>query len=236
MRFLTALPLVLIVAARLAAGDALEDYATAMAGDDFQAKRAAIQAVASLPKDQDEKVLGLLVQAVGDRQSTEVALAALRARTGLQKPGGWVKRGSGYPNYPTTDDAAGWGAWLSGWKKDNDEKKKLSDVEKKAKELEKKAKELEKKKDKKEGEADPAAAAGDQAKPEDKPRIAEVAVEKGPRCRIHFKSGGSKVYYLLAKRTDADGNLLSVRVSYMDGGGTEVLTADAIARIDEDVK
>lgn len=242
MRSPLAIPFVLALTAQLFASDVVSTFNTAMGGDDFQAKRNAIQAVAGMPKDQEEQCLELLIRAVSDRQGSETALAALRSRTGLQRPVGRMMQGSGYPNYPLTDDAAGWGLWLSGWKKDHDEKKKLADVEKKAKDLEKKTKELEKKeKDKKDGkDGGETTKEGDGDKSEtktgDKPATPIVEGEKGPRCRIHFKNGGSKVYYMLAKRTDADGNLLSVRVAYMDGGGTEVLTADAIARLDEDVK
>lgn len=248
------IPLVITLACMLAAtgfgADAVANFQTAMAGDDFQAKRGAIQALAGLSKDQDEKVLGLLVSAVSDRQASEAALDALRSRSGLAKPGGWVKRGGGFPNYPVTDDAAGWSSWLSAWKKANDEKKKVAEIDKKTKELEKKAEDktdkakTDKTKDGKEGEegkGEETAGKEGEEKEGDKSdknrtRTAEVDVERGPICRVHFRNGGSKVYRLVAKRTDADGNLLSIRVSHSGDGGTEVLTADAIARLEEDVK
>lgn len=216
------------------AADPVASFKAAMAGDDFQAKRAAVQAVAGLSKDDEEQALTLLVQAAGDRQASEIAINALRARTGLQKPTGWVTKGSGFPNYPIEDTGAGWSAWLSGWKKVNDEKKKLSDVTKKAKELEEKTKALEKKDKEKDGAE--AHADGDAAEKKEKPLPVDINGERGPRCRVHFKNGGSKVYILLAKRTDADGNLLSIRVTYPDGGGKEVISVDSISRLEEDLK
>jgi hypothetical protein len=44
------------------------------------------------------------------------------------------------------------------------------------------------------------------------------------------------VGYIVNKRTDQDGNLISVRVVHRDQGGEETLSADLIARIDEDVE
>ena len=217
----------------LHAADPLADLRSAMAGDDFSAKRAAIAAVTGMAKDQDEEVLNALIGALGDRQASTVAADALRARTGLSKPRPEARSASSYPGHPPSDSAGDWSAWVAAWKKEQAKDKKLTDLDKKTKQLEKEQKDKEKAEKDKKPDGD--------AKTDDKPaeaksRTAEVQAQRGPRCRIHFRNGGSKVYYLIAKRTDADGNLLSVRVAYLNDDGTEVLTADAIARLEEDVR
>ncbi len=58
----------------------------------------------------------------------------------------------------------------------------------------------------------------------------------GKLDRIIFKNGSNLLCYILTRRTDADGNLLSVRIVHPDGSGEETLAAAMIARIEEDVK
>jgi hypothetical protein len=229
---LPALLLALSLSCGACAADPLSDLSTALGGDDFEAKRAAIQAVTGLPKDQDEKVLDALVRALGDRQAKAIAADALRSRAGVAKPKPGFP-GGGYPNHPSQDTPAEWGKWVAMWKKDQTESKRIKDLEKKAKEAEEK--EAQKKKEAEDAAKKPAdgtAAATDA----NAIKTAQVEAIQGVRCRVHFRNGGSQVYALIAKRTDADGNLLSVRVAHLDGGGTEVLSADIIVRIEEDVK
>ena len=54
--------------------------------------------------------------------------------------------------------------------------------------------------------------------------------------RITFKTGGSLLCYVLGKRLDVDGGMVSVRIMHTDQGGEETLAADLIARIEEEIK
>jgi hypothetical protein len=90
---------------------AIASFARAFAGDDSTAKREAVRAVSALGTSFDDVVLALLVQAANDRQTHDEAVVALRARTGLSP--NYLNRGSGYPNYPYTDDGRDWSAWLA---------------------------------------------------------------------------------------------------------------------------
>jgi hypothetical protein len=194
---------------------AVTAFKQAINGDDGVAKREAIRALASKSAGDDWDILPLLVQATGDRQAQQWASEALQARTGLSKPSRG-KGGSGYPGFPTTDDGAGWSAWLTGWKKDN-----------------------EKKKPKAEEQVKPAASTSDSTE------AAPVAIAPPPRIptddlgkvdRIVYKSGRSLIAFVRAKRLDGDGNLVSVRVVHRDGVGEEVIDASVIARIEEDIE
>ena len=210
-------------------------------------KKEALRMAQSLGKDQDDLAFELLIRGVNDRQVHDEAVMALRARTGLQPT--LLNRGSGYPGYPASDDASEWNNWLAQRKKDQDTQKKIAEGEQKLKELE------QAEKDKAAG--DPAAdkpagdkPAGDKAadgseKPADaattdatKPEqpAYEPPSDLGRLDRIVFKTGGSLVCYILSRRVNADGVLLSVRIVHPNNGGEETLAADLIARIDEDVR
>lgn len=112
----TCLMLLLLVGQPLVAAetDVVADMHQAFAGQDRQAKRAALRAL-SASKLQDDVVLPLLVAAVADRQAHADAVAALRSRTGLAPP---VYRGqSHHPGYPPSDHPASWQYWLSDWRR-----------------------------------------------------------------------------------------------------------------------
>lgn len=204
-------------------------------------KKEALRAAQGLGKDQDDLAYELLVKAVNDRQVHDEAVMALRARTGLQPT--LLNRGSGYPGYPASDDASEWNNWLSQRKKDKETQAKIAEGEKKLKELE----EAEKKKAEEAKTGKP----GDDKPTDDKPTDAATAEpgsdkptepayeppsDLGRLDRIVFKTGGSLVCYILSKRTNPDGVLLSVRVVHQNNGGEETLAADLIARIDEDIR
>lgn len=203
-------------------------------------KKEALRLAQSLGKDQDDLAFELLIKGVNDRQVHDEAVMALRARTGLQPT--LLNRGSGYPGYPASDDASEWNNWLSQRKKDKETQKKIAEGEKKLKEME----DAEKNKtgDGKTGDkpadgtdkpADPATAG---TEPGDKPAqpAYEPPSDLGRLDRIVFKTGGSLVCYILSKRVNADGLLLSVRIVHQNDGGEETLAAELIARIDEDVR
>ncbi|MBA3938100.1 MAG: hypothetical protein H0X38_11605 [Planctomycetes bacterium] len=229
--------LLALMAGLLGAADPAAAFKKAMASDDSVAKKDAIGAIGSLP---DADVLALLVSAVDDRQAHDAAVAALRGRTGLQPTS--RNRSAGYPGYPTADTGAAWGQWLAARTKEKDAEKKSAEQDKKLKELEeaKKKKEQEGKdgKDGKDGKGEkPADGTTADAAPEKKSSLAvEPPADLGRPDRILFKNGGSLVCYILSKRTDADGVLQSVRIVHLDDGGEEILSADLISRIEEDIR
>ena len=205
-------------------------------------KKAALRAAQALGKDQDDTAYELLVKGVNDRQVHDEAVMALRARTGLQPT--LLNRGNGYPGYPASDDASEWNNWLAARKKDKETQKKVAEGEKKLKELE----EAEKKKKEQEGKdgqpgdkpADGTAKPGEEGEDKDKPATKTPAYEPpsdlGRLDRVVFKTGGSLVCYILSKRVNADGVLQSIRVVHQNNGGEETLSAELIARIDEDIR
>jgi hypothetical protein len=227
------------------------EFAKAFGSGSAADKKAALRTAQALGKDQDDIAYELLVKGVNDRQVHDEAVIALRARTGLQPT--LLNRGSGYPGYPASDDASEWNNWLSARKKDKETQKKIAEGEKKLKEME----EAEKKKaaegkDGKDGKKDgdkpadgtagtdkPAEGKDGEAKDGDKPAekpAYEPPSDLGRLDRVVFKSGGSLVCYILSKRVNADGVLQSVRVVHQNNGGEEILAADLIARIDEDIR
>ncbi len=126
MRTIQILVLGLLFAIALPAADALQQFRSAMSGNDAQAKQTAVNALAgsSLP---DDEVLPLLISAVADRQASRYAIPALRSRTGLTPA---PSRGSntGYPAYPTADTPAAWGQWLQSRKQAQQEEQKLQEA------------------------------------------------------------------------------------------------------------
>jgi hypothetical protein len=220
------------MAGLLGAADPAAQFRKAMASDDSVAKKDAIGALGALPEDD---ALALLVGAVDDRQAHDAVVAALRARTSLAPTA--RNRSAGYPGYPTADTGSAWGQWLAARTKEKTAEKKTSDLDKKVKDLE----EAKKKKDKDGKAADGAAPDGATAEtPGDTGKKGALAVEApadlGRPDRILFKNGGSLVCYILSKRTDADGVLQSVRIVHLGDGGEEILSADLISRIEEDIR
>jgi hypothetical protein len=127
----TAIPLLLACGCLLApiaalpAADGLQDFHRAIAGDDLDAKRAALRALvdSELP---DALILPPLVEAVGDRQASDDAIAALRARTGLT-PAVYFGQ-SHYPGYPCNDHADSWQVWLHDWQADDGRQLEIDQV------------------------------------------------------------------------------------------------------------
>lgn len=221
------------------AADPISDFKQAMTSDDFQAKRAAVMALASGGKDED--VYPLLIQAVGDRQAGEVAITALRARSGLATAV-WPNKNTGYPGYPASDSPSDWNQWFASRTKDKGRDKEMEEQKKKLQELEAASKKKEQeekaaKEGKKPGEnpeAKPGETGTDQPAPAAKVWVPPS--DLGPLDRLVFKTGGSMLCYILSERKDADGNVLSYRIVHRDDGGEEILSADLIARVEKDVK
>jgi hypothetical protein len=107
---------VAVLTPRLAPGEdgsAADRFTEAMSHEDYVEKKHAIEELAAAPDD--ATVLPLLVSAVADRQAHDVAVQALRRRTGL-RPAPNEGGSPGFPGYPVDDSAAGWSAWLDGWR------------------------------------------------------------------------------------------------------------------------
>lgn len=225
MRVLQLLALLFLISAGSWAAErpsaAVESFAAAMGGQDATVKKEALQALISPDAGSDDVILPLLVQALADRQVGDLAITALRARTGLQAPSNKRLGGPGYPGYPKDDSPSSWSGWLS-------ERNKAKEQEKLLKAL--------KDKDKKPEDT------GDRPTTDEPPgpivpsRTPVVDADLGSIDRVILKTGGALLCYVLSKRTDVDGNLISIRIAHPDGGGEEVLQADLIARLEEDVK
>ncbi len=187
----------------------------ALAGSDLTEKKAAIRAVASKSVGKDAEVFPLLIGAIGDRQAGEAAIAALSSRAGETPKDGAYKN-----NLELTTKA--WQGWYESWQK----KQAIKNLEKK----------VDKKSDAtaavpvKPVDGTPEAAASEKSLP------AQPAEDLGKIDRIIFKAGGSLLCYIQSKRTDADGNLVSVRVIHPDGSGEETIASDLISRIEEDLR
>ncbi|MEK7412698.1 MAG: hypothetical protein AAB263_05200 [Planctomycetota bacterium] len=218
--------LLVLCAAVLAAGEsaAITAFKKSMADSDVYAKRDAIKALASSEAGTDRDVYPLLMQAISDRQTHDFAVEAMRQRSGLKPPA--RGKGTNYPGYPTSDDAADWATWMAAWTKDDARKKEIDDALKK----------------KEPGKtpvigqpsgvpiADPAATEA----VAEAPRI--PIDDLGKIDRLVYKSGRTLTAYLRSRRLDGEGNLISVRVVHRDGAGEEVIDASLISRIEEDIE
>ncbi len=224
--------LALLAIALPAAADSFDD---AFKTEDADAKRAAVKALADKAAGGDDEAYAKLVKAAGDRQTQEAAVAALRARSGLKPAPG--KGGGGYPDYPTSDTPAAWQAWLKARDAEREKEKKIAEALKVAEEAKKgaEAKDKDPAKAGETGEAGGAASADPSAKPA-VPAPARPSSDLGRMDRVVFKTGGSLLCFILSKRVDDTGNLISVRVVHRDEGGEEVLSADLVAHIEEDIE
>lgn len=198
---------------------AVEAFNKAFAGDDASAKKAAVAALASKSSGDDADIVPILMGKVDDRQAAEAVMSALRARTGLQAGG----PGDGSADRPKRP--GDWQAWYGKWQEQQKTKQALAKVEKEIKKVEAEVAKPER------NSASTSASAG-----ETKAEKRQAPDDLGKPVRIYFRQGGTKMYYLISRRVDADGTLVSVRVAHTDGGGEETLAADLIARIQEDAQ
>ncbi len=231
-----------------AADDVAANFAKVFAEGEASDKKEALRMASALPKDKDDLAFELLIKGVNDRQVHDESVLALRARTGMQPT--LNNRGTGYPGYPSSDDAGGWNAWLAARKKDQETQKKLSEQDKKLKTIDEEKKKKEEEEAKKGKDGKPSKDGDTAAKPDAEPKkdgkdgettakpkaAYEPPSDLGRPDRIVFKTGGSMVCYILSKRFNSDGILQSIRVSHLDDGGEETLSMDLIARIDEDIR
>lgn len=189
----------------------------ALASDNASAKKDAIRALSDKSVGKDEEVLALLVGAISDRQAGEAAVSALSSRMGKTPVGG---------SYRTGIDTA---KIQAAWQKAYDDWKKTQDIKKLEKKIDKKTE--------KNPEKIKAAATPAEVKPTGEKTVPTAPAEDlGKIDRVNFVAGGSLLCFVMSKRTDADGKLVSVRVVHPDGAGEETIAAELISRIDEDLK
>lgn len=215
--------LLLLLSSFAGAADALAEAQAAMTGNDASAKKTAIRALGAKDAGSEEAAIGLLLGALSDRQAGEAAASALKARTGASPKGGvWM---------PGKEDQA-IRAWQEWWKTEQD-RRRVDEMAKKAKEAEKAKAKAQAPPEGKPGDEKPA----DGKSAEAKPAKANVNPDDlGRMDRIFLKSGGSMLCYIQSRRTDADGNLISIRIIHPEGGGEEILPATLISRVDEDIR
>ncbi len=193
-------------------------FQQAMTGDDAAAKKTAIRALSSKSVGKDAEVLPLLVAAIGDRQAGEAAVSALSSRTGQTPVGGSYRIGIDPEKIQQK-----WQTWLADWQKAQDIKK----LEKKDAKIEAKV----------EANSQAIAEVAKPTTPDGEKSLPPAPAEDlGKLDRVIFVAGGSLVCYIMSKRTDADGVLVSVRVVHPDGAGEETIAASLISRIEEDIK
>jgi hypothetical protein len=204
-------------------GDAVAAFAQAFSGSDAAAKRTALTAIVALGQDQDDTVYRLLVQAVSDPQTQDVAVLALHARCAQSSHP--YDRPPSNPSYLPLDTPADWNRWLAMRTQYKERERALADLARRLAALEKAAGEA---------KAAPTAAAANTGG-EKKPSSAAPAPDKdlGRLSRIIFTDGATVIGHVLEMHRDADGTVLSVEFYHRDGGGREVIPIDRIARIED---
>jgi len=217
------------------AADAVQHFKQAMSSDNAYEKRDAIRALAASSAE-DDVVLPLLVDAIGDRQAGRFAVPALRSRTGLHPPQG--EDSGGYPGYPRDDTQSAWRTWLRAREAEQQREQELEEALRTAEEAKEEAKAA---KAAAEGEDEDAEGEGvAEGEDQDAEEEAEEQPEaSGPRerlDRIFFTDGSILRCYVVLKRKDLSGNLTSVRILHQDGGGEEIIDAELISRIEEDYR
>lgn len=213
-----ALILALALGAILPAADsgsqAVAAFKEAFATQDASAKKAALRALAS--GGNNSEIIPLLIAQVEDRQVSDAVMATLRSRTGTGLSMDAAANGSAAnPKRPGE-----WQAWFRAWQEQEKSKQDVAKLQAKVDSRDPSRKTT----------PQPPAAAPVSSEP-----TAHRAApdDLGKPVRIFFHGGASKLYHVISRRIDADGNLVSLRVAHPDGGGEETLAADIIARIQE---
>ncbi len=205
-------------------GDAVAAFAQAFAGSDAAAKREALAAVIALGREADDTAYPLLVQAVGDPQTHDVAVLALRSRTD-HSPYPY-DRGPSFPGYLPLDTPADWNHWLALRTQYKDRERALADEKSRLAKLSASA-----------STSTAAGAAAGSAAPgataRQKPARTAPAGDPGQLSRIIFADGATVVGFIVDRHRDANGTVLSLEFIHRDGGGREVIPIDRIARIED---
>jgi hypothetical protein len=209
--------LMLAASASLSAADSPAEVAAlqaALADNDAIAKKTAIRALSSKSVGKDAEILPLLVAAIGDRQAGETAVNALSSRTGKTPIGG-----SYAPGVDPVKVQAAWQGWLKDWQMTQDIKKLEKKVDKNSEKIK-----------------DVAAIAAETAPVVEKTTAQAPPEDLGKVDRVIFKAGGSLLCFIMSKRIDAEGKLVSVRIVHPDGAGEETIAESLISRIEEDIQ
>jgi hypothetical protein len=207
---------------------AIAAFAEAFSGSDEAAKRAALPAIIAMGKDADDTVYRLLVQAVGDPQTHDVAVPALRARSGLAP--NFFDHGPGYPGYPQSDTASDWNAWLASRGQDQERTRTLNDQSRRIAALAAPSTPSV-------GGAAAASAASPAAAASERAHASATPMppsDLGSLSRIVFADGSTLVGHVVDRHRDANGVVLTVEFIHQDGGGREVIPIERIARIEAD--
>jgi len=202
---------------------AIAAFAQAFSGSDAGAKRAAMTPIIALGRDADDTVYRLLVQAVADPQTQDVAIQALRARC-AQSPFPY-DRAPSFPGDLPVDTPADWNHWLALRTQYKDKERTLADESRRLDAL---AKSTSTAKEAAPGSATPSAAADRQHAKAETPPPSDL----GPLSRIIFTDGATMVGHIVERHRDANGTELSIEIIHPDGGGREVIPIDRIARIE----
>lgn len=186
----------------------------ALSGNNAADKKDALRALGDKSVGKDDEVLPMLLGAIADRQAGEAAVSALSSRMGKTPVGGSYRIGMDVAKIQAA------------WQKSYDDWKKTQDIKKLDKKIEKNTEKIKE-----------VAVVATGAKPSiDKSVASTPAEDLGKIDRVNFVAGGSLLCFVMSKRTDADGQLISVRVVHPDGAGEETIAASLISRIDEDIK
>lgn len=208
--------LLLLCAGLASAADAVAEAQTALAGNEAAAKKSALKALANKSAGDDAVVIPLLLGALADRQAGEAAASILRSRTGSSPKGGtWI---------PGKEEQTV-KAWTEWWATEQ-QKRQVQELQKKAKGTTKD----------KAQDVVPAKPEAEEKTEVKAPRAVVLPDDLGKIDRIILKAGGSMLCYIQSRRTDAEGNLVSLRIIHPESGGEEILGADLISRVDEDVR
>jgi hypothetical protein len=234
MTVTTALHFRLLIAALLAAivamplraddGGAIAAFTQAFSGSDAGAKRTALTAIAAMGQDADDTVYPLLVQAVGDPQTQDVAVLALRARTAQSSHP--YDRAPSNPSFLPLDSPADWNRWLAVRTQYKERERALADLARRLAALSK---------DDAGGTKTTTASATASAAAEQKPAKSgpPPPTDLGKLSRIIFTDGATVVGHVVDLHRAADGTVLSVEFFHRDGGGREVIPIDRVARIED---
>ena len=204
--------------------DAVAAFTAAFSGGDAAAKRTAMTAIIALGRDEDDTAYRLLVQAVNDPQTHDVAVPALRARCAQSSHP--YDRAPSNPAFVPLDTPDDWNRWLAARTQYVERDRALADLARRLATLSKAAAS--------EAPAAPASAAAD-AGAGHGPASARAAPagDPGRLSRIIFADGATVMGHVLDLHRAADGTVLSVEFVHRDGGGREVIPIDRVARIED---
>lgn len=212
----------------------LQAFQQALQTSDYTQKKQAAQALMGVADD--DAVYAALVKAAQDRQLKRVGLRLLRQRSGLQPATG---DNPGYPGFPSKDTPSGWQTWNQARLEEKRQKAELAAAKQAAEEAKataEKATEIAEHGPDEGESADTEESATAAIDPEEAAQQPAGGEPEGSIDRIIFTDGSILMGSIIAKRIDLDGDLTSLTIRHLQGGGEEDIEAHLIARIEEDVR